>query len=385
MGGKSECWQLADEELGMVGARLETRRRADYVSQVELVAEMWARSTRSKDALAAIVADLMDLWKITRPEARDMLRHAELFQRNAIHDAANNGLLSQRHLVVIDKTLAEAPEERRDEVEAALLENAQEFDGVRLRVVARRILQHLDQDGKEPDDPELAEPKRELHLASRKDGSVVFRGKVDPETGAKWMALIDPLAKPISATDPRTTPERQGDALAEIIDLAAGSEDLSEAGGERPHLTLTMSLKDFMEQRGTADVEGMGSMDAASARRIACDSKVMRAVLGANSEVLDIGRTTRTIPNPIRKALIVRDQGCAFPGCDRRPRQCHAHHVVSWASGGPTSLDNLVLVCGQHHRLMHHSRWTVQIAEGRPKFTAPRHNAVNSVGTARSR
>jgi hypothetical protein len=196
----------------------------------------------------------------------------------------------------------------------------------------------------------------------------VFRGKVDPETGAKWMALIDPLAKPTSATDTRTTPERQGDALAEIIDLAAGSEDLPEAGGERPHLTLTMSLKDFMEQQGTADVEGMGAMDAASARRIACDSTVMRAVLGANSEVLDIGRTTRTIPNAIRKALIIRDKGCAFPGCDRRPRQCHAHHVVSWANGGPTSLDNLVLVCSHHHRLVHHSHWTVKINEGRPEF-----------------
>ncbi|QUQ62601.1 HNH endonuclease signature motif containing protein [Kutzneria sp. CA-103260] len=200
-----------------------------------------------------------------------------------------------------------------------------------VEMVARRILLLLDQDGKEPEDRELAEPKRELHLASRKDGSVVFRGKVDPETGAKWAALIDPLAKPTSASDTRTTAERQGDALAEIIDLAAGSEDLPEAGGERPHLALTMSLKDFQEQRGTADVEGMGPMDAASARRIACDSKVMRVVLGAKSEPLDIGRASRTIPNQIRRALIIRDKGCAFPGCLRRPRQCHAHHVIHWA------------------------------------------------------
>jgi hypothetical protein len=291
-------------------------------------------------------------------------------------------LLSRRHLVVIDKTLAETPQEQQDEVEATLLENAREFDGVRLRVVARRILQHLDQDGKEPDDPELAEPKRELHLASRKDGSVVFRGKVDSETGAKWMALLDPLAKPSSATDPRTTPQRQGDALADIIDLAAGSDDLPDAGGERPHLTLTMSLKDFVEQRGTADVEGMGAMDAASARRIACDSTVMRVVLGAESEVLDIGRTTRAIPNAIRRALIIRDKGCAFPQCERRPRQCHAHHVVEWAKGGPTSVDNLVLLCSRHHRLVHHSHWTVEINEGKPEFRGGNSQASGKVMAA---
>jgi hypothetical protein len=96
---------------------------------------------------------------------------------------------------------------------------------------------------------------------------------------------------------------------------------------------------------------------------------VMRAVIGANSEVLDIGRQHRTIPNHIRRALIIRDKGCAFPGCGTRPRQCHGHHVVSWAHGGPTSLDNLVLLCGAHHRLMHHGPWTVKIKDGRPVFS----------------
>jgi len=110
------------------------------------------------------------------------------------------------------------------------------------------------------------------------------------------MDVLSPLAKPTSASDTRTTPERQGDALAEIIDLAAGSEDLPNEGGERPHIALTMSLKDFLAQRGTADVEGMGPMDAASARRIGCDSKVMRVVLGAKSEVLDIGGAAQRPP-----------------------------------------------------------------------------------------
>ena len=366
----AEWWRLGDEALWAAGEEIEGRRRADYVSQVEVVAELWGRTSRSKYDHSSIVEDLMDRWKVTRGEAKDLLRHAELFGREAIHEAAREGVLSKQHLVVINKTLAEAPEGDRDQVEAELLDKAAEFDGFTLRVIARRILQLLDQDGKAPDDRELAEPKRELHLASRKDGSVVFRGKIDPESGAKLEVLLSPLAKPTSASDTRTTPERQGDALVEIIEMASASEDLPEEGGERPHLALTMSLEDFLAQRGTADVEGMGPMNAASVRRISCDSTVMRVVLGAKSQPLDIGRATRTIPNHIRKALIIRDGGCAFPGCHRRPRQCHAHHVAHWVDGGPTSVDNLVLVCSAHHRLVHHSHWTVTINEGRPEFSA---------------
>jgi len=365
----AEWWRLSEGALWAAGGEIEERRRADYVRQVEVVAELWNRTGRLKDDRSVMVADLMAWWKVTRSEAKDLLRHAELFRRGAIHEAAREGLLSKQHLTVIDKTLDEAPEPDRDEVEATLLEKAAEFDGSKLQQIAHRILQLLDQDGKAPDDRELAEPKRELHLSSRKDGSVVFRGRIDPESGAKLEALLSPLAKPTSASDTRTTPERQGDALVEIIDLAASSEDLPKEGGERPHIALTMSLEDFLAQRGTADVEGMGPMDAASVRRIACDSNVMRVVLGARSEVLDIGRSTRTIPNQIRRALIIRDGGCAFPQCHRRPRQCHAHHLAHWADGGPTSVDNLVLVCGAHHRLIHHSHWTVKINEGRPEFT----------------
>jgi hypothetical protein len=240
------------------------------------------------------------------------------------------GQQSQQHLAVLDKTIAEAPAPDRDRVEAELLEWVDKVTGPGFRELGQRILQLLDQDGKPPKDPELAEPKREFHHTSRKDGSMVFRGKLDSESAAKLEAMLSPMAKPTSAADTRTTAQREGDALAEIIDLAAGSDDLPEEG-----LALTMSLNDFLAQKGTAEMEGGGPINAASARRLACDSTVLRVVLGAKSQPLDIGRATRTIPNHIRRALIIRDRGCAFPGCYRRPRQCHAHHVIHWADGGP--------------------------------------------------
>ena len=112
-------------------------------------------------------------------------------------------------------------------------------------------------------------------------------------------------------------------------------------------------------------------ISAGWARKLACDATIIPLVLGENSEPLDIGRATRLIPPALKRALIARDKGCAFPGCRRPPRWCDAHHINHWADGGPTSLDNLVLLCGYHHDLLHHSDWTVAIIDGRPAFTPP--------------
>ena len=96
-------------------------------------------------------------------------------------------------------------------------------------------------------------------------------------------------------------------------------------------------------------------------------------MLGAHGEPLDVGRAAATATAAIRRALEVRDRGCAFPGCDRPPGWADAHHIVHWADGGQTSIDNLVLLCGAHHRVIHHDDWTVRIAaNGLPEFLPPR-------------
>src|SRR5207244_4999931 len=92
----------------------------------------------------------------------------------------------------------------------------------------------------------------------------------------------------------------------------------------------------------------------------------------AQSEPLDVGRASYTVPMPMRRALVARDRGCAFPICDRPAAWAEAHHVKHWIDGGETRLDNLVLLCGHHHRLVHHGGWTVAIGEdGLPTFTPP--------------
>jgi len=86
--------------------------------------------------------------------------------------------------------------------------------------------------------------------------------------------------------------------------------------------------------------------------------------------VLDVGRMTRSVPTPIRRALENRDGGCRFPGCTSRV--CDGHHIRHWADGGETKLDNLALLCRWHHRRVHEDGWRMELGEsGEARFYRP--------------
>ena len=119
-------------------------------------------------------------------------------------------------------------------------------------------------------------------------------------------------------------------------------------------------------RRDLAGRTALGAPPTHSLRR-----KVIHGVLGGDSRWTRGARPAR--PRHLRRALIARDQGCAFPGCDRPPAWSEAHHIQHWADGGDTSLANLVLLCRYHHNVIHHTPWTVRIDKttGQPVFTAP--------------
>ncbi|EME59803.1 HNH endonuclease [Amycolatopsis decaplanina DSM 44594] len=113
---------------------------------------------------------------------------------------------------------------------------------------------------------------------------------------------------------------------------------------------------------------------ASHTRLAACDCLMLPVVMNAAGEPLDVGRMRRFVTPGQRRALNIRDGGCAFPGCHRKPKHCHAHHIDHWADGGPTDLRNLVLLCGFHHRLIHHGDWQVRTAtDGLPEFIPPQY------------
>jgi hypothetical protein len=107
-----------------------------------------------------------------------------------------------------------------------------------------------------------------------------------------------------------------------------------------------------------------------TARRLACDAAVV-PILEAEGSTLSVGRKRRTIPPGLRRALEARDGGCRFPGCESR-HYIDAHHVTHWARGGETRLDNLVLLCRRHHRLVHEGGFSVAPGpHGEVRFRTP--------------
>ena len=110
----------------------------------------------------------------------------------------------------------------------------------------------------------------------------------------------------------------------------------------------------------------------------ACDADAYRVVLGAQGEVLDVGRQTSRWPIAIRRAITVRDRGCTFPGCDRPPSWTDIHHCVPWSDDGKTSVDNGALLCRRHHTFVHQHHWHITIDNGKPTTRRPDGSPVHT-------
>jgi hypothetical protein len=289
--------------------------------------------------------------------------------------AARTGSLSNPMIDVIAGVLADVPLEHRDSAEADLLTFAAEAGHKQVAALGARILAHLNPDGQEPDATEPVVPPRELFLRRRRSGTWELNGNFDDETGTRASALLDALAERRTSDegpDHRTHPQRYGDAFSDAIDLALNSPNLPTQAGERAHIMVAVSLDDLKSGVGKATLGDTGQITAAEARVHACDAMIIPTVLGDKSEPLNLGRLRRLISAGLRRALFLRDRGCAFPGCHRPPRHCQGHHVRHWADGGPTNLNNLVLMCAHHHRLLHRSGWEVRITpDGHPEFLPP--------------
>jgi hypothetical protein len=114
-----------------------------------------------------------------------------------------------------------------------------------------------------------------------------------------------------------------------------------------------------VDQSALATGNGRSNLPIESVKRLCCDGHAVVIGEDENGEPLNIGRKTRTVPTAIKRALIARDKSCAFPGC-HHTRFVDAHHIEHWSAGGETSLDNLMLLCSQHHKLIHEGGFSIQ-------------------------
>jgi hypothetical protein len=204
-----------------------------------------------------------------------------------------------------------------------------------------------------------------LNGASDNDDDVVTTDADAQESGAG--ALGD-----ATVVDGRTRQQKQLDGLIGACKIALTTDLLPAAGGRRPQLLVTIDYKDLTSEVGRPGTSIFsGPLSAKTIRRIGCDADIIPVILSGTGAILDVGQSQRLFPKYMRLGIIARDGGCAFPGCTAPAPWTEVHHVQWFEKGGPTSVDNGVLVCGHHHHLLHQGDWRVEVRQGVPWFLPP--------------
>jgi hypothetical protein len=239
----------------------------------------------------------------------------------------------------------------------------------------------------------------ELRIASTLNGRVVVRGDFDALTGEMLLSALSSLTMPIPAPDgtpdSRSAAKRTADGFTELIRRYLDCAKTGTDGGQRPHVNVHINARDLAEHRDCAaapaasddgmavsdlDVGHMpwlGPLSVSQTRLLGCDCFLSTVLLDDHGAPLDAKPGKRLVTAEQRTALIARDRGCAFPGCTCVPAWTDAHHIRHWANGGPTVMNNLVLLCRSHHRLIHRKsgfvgKWAIRIgADNKPWFIPP--------------
>ncbi len=290
----------------------------------------------------------------------------------------------------------DVPAEVRAKAEAELVAHARTFDAQQLARLGSHILTVVAPEIGEARDAESlareerrARLRRELSFTPDGHGTVHLRGRLTDEAAAIVRAALDPLAAPLPRTaeglDPRTAGQRRADALEELarralsgVTTPADAGEAAEGGPRRgasrmgTTVFVTIPWRTLTDGLGLAALPDGTPLSPGAARRMACDAELIPAVLGGPSAVLDVGYAQRFFTGTRRRALVLRDKGCSFPGCERPPEWCDGHHIIGHAAGGTTGLDNRVLLCGFHHHTVHEEGWEIEIADdGVPEFIPP--------------
>ncbi|MGC4805616.1 DUF222 domain-containing protein [Micromonospora sp. DT233] len=379
------AWAMPDPALIEALDAVHVLEQRLAAVKLALVREIDGRGVAAAHGASSTAAWLRERLRLSIGGARRLVADALTLDATtpALRAALAAGTITLEQGRVIAEAVAAIPEAAGaaapDRATRLLIESAAQFEPAILRRLGARILTHVA--------PELAETAeaaalaaedargerhRQLTLTHLPDGRIRLTGSLDAEAGALLNAAIEPLSRPQGLDDVRSAGQRRADALADVCRLALRSDQLPEHGADTAQIVVTTDYDVLRGQLGLGTLDTGLRLPPATVRRLACDAAILPAVLDGAGQVLDLGRRRRLVNGPLRRALVLRDRGCAFPGCDRPPRWCDAHHIRHWADGGRTNLDNAVLLCRHHHRQVHHHGWQVRLAaDGLPEFLPP--------------
>ena len=273
-------------------------------------------------------------------------------------EALARGEIGYQHAVTMARTAQTVGAAQVRRAEGPLLKAAETMDPGQFLGVAKNFEHQVDAQAALAE-ANRAHERRYLRIGPPVDGMVRIDGLLDAEGGAIVRTALEPYAKPTKG-DSRTPGQRLADGLVTHCRRGAGPGH-PDGAGPRPQLIIKANLDTLAGIDGApaGQLEWGGTVPAETVRRLACDGAISR-ITGLGELEWETTHASRSIPPATRRALVVRDHHCVFPGCDRPAPWCDGHHLIHWADGGPTKLDNLGLVCGTHHRKVHEEGWKLR-------------------------
>ena len=300
-----------------------------------------------------------ELLRSEREASRDVALSRRLRALPLLADAVLDGEVSIGTAEVVARAALALPEELVGATEPALVDAARLMppDALR-RFLAEKIAslapEALDRA------VQSAWDRRELRL-SRVQDVYKLDGTLEPLVGERLDTVLDALMESDRrAEDTRTRPQRRADALALLLDIAGEGSAMPAVRGSVPHLLIISE-----EGRPAHSVGGTVLTDG-QLDEVACTAEVTQVVVDRARRPLSVGRSSRNVGRRLWLAIVVRDEGrCQVAGCSAPPSRCVPHHIVPWSLDGPTDLDNLVLICVQHHHALHDRSVNLRLQDGR--------------------
>jgi hypothetical protein len=275
--------------------------------------------------------------------------------------AFERGQVSEAHAAVITRRLAQIPQQLRDELETALVASAERLHPVALDREAQRLIGQLDLASLET---AARREKIATHASWRRDDDGALLGSfrlygLHAET--MEVALTAATARR-GPDDHRSDDHRRAEALVRLAETTLRAGELPETHGIRPHVLVLVRAEDIARRYGTATLGSGATVPLTEAGRLLTDCVLTRIVLDARGLPLEGSAGTRTVPTALYKALLVRDGGCSWHGCDIRAGWCQvAHGSVPYGADGRLTIDNAALLCERHHRLFDAGGWAMDV------------------------
>jgi len=341
-----------EQELASQAARVDAER----ARFVELAAEAERRLDWSGDG-TTFATWLAWRCSLTPRQAREDERIGKhLAELPRIRDAFARGELSYGKVGTLTRV---ATAENEDQ----LIELAEVLTASQLQRAVSAYRQLTREEAAEQQDREF------LTYYWTDDGSLSMRARLAAEDGALVLQALDAgrealweRRRPAAVDGREATRPSNAEALVAAAELALAECVHERSGGERYQLVLHVDAVTLTANAdGRCELADGTPLAAETARRLSCDSSLVE-LLERDGEPLSLGRKRRTISPALRRALAARDRRCRFPGCNNT-RFVDGHHLQHWSQGGETNLDNLLLLCRRHHRLVHERGYSVSLED----------------------